>query len=83
MLNPVASHALARAAYKSGVPMWPGAVTDQVRQRGGRSQPAAPAAIRARPATGAAPVTGFWALDYLLVALLLASAVLVRADCVT
>lgn len=44
VLNPVASHALARAAYKSGVPMWPGAVTDQVRQRGGSSQPAAPAA---------------------------------------
>ena len=42
VLNPVASHALARAAYKSGVPMWPGAVTDQVRQRGGSSQPAAP-----------------------------------------
>lgn len=31
VLNPVASHALARAAYKSGVPMWPGAVTDEVR----------------------------------------------------
>ncbi|HEY1642929.1 MAG TPA: monovalent cation/H(+) antiporter subunit G [Streptosporangiaceae bacterium] len=37
VLNPVASHALARAAYKSGVPMWSGAVTDQVRQRGGDS----------------------------------------------
>jgi multicomponent Na+:H+ antiporter subunit G len=32
VVNPAASHALARAAYKTGVPMWPGAVTDQVRQ---------------------------------------------------
>ena len=31
VVNPAASHALARAAYKIGVPMWPGAVTDQVR----------------------------------------------------
>jgi multicomponent Na+:H+ antiporter subunit G len=28
VINPVASHALARAAYKTGVPMWPGAVAD-------------------------------------------------------
>jgi multicomponent Na+:H+ antiporter subunit G len=28
VVNPVASHALARAAYKIGVPMWPGAVVD-------------------------------------------------------
>lgn len=28
VLNPAASHALARAAYKAGVPMWPGAVRD-------------------------------------------------------
>jgi multicomponent Na+:H+ antiporter subunit G len=33
MLNPVASHALARAAYKAGVPMWAGAVTDEVAAR--------------------------------------------------
>lgn len=33
VVNPVSSHALARAAYKSGVPMWPGAVTDQPHQR--------------------------------------------------
>jgi multicomponent Na+:H+ antiporter subunit G len=32
VVNPAASHALARAAYKTGVPMWRGAVTDQVRQ---------------------------------------------------
>ncbi len=31
IVNPAASHALARAAYKSGVPMWPGAVTDEPR----------------------------------------------------
>lgn len=30
---PMASHALARAAYKAGVPMWRGAVVDQVRDR--------------------------------------------------
>lgn len=28
VVNPAASHALARAAYKVGVPMWPGAVRD-------------------------------------------------------
>ena len=32
VVNPAASHALARAAYKAGVPMWPGAVTDQAYQ---------------------------------------------------
>ena len=31
VVNPVASHALARAAYKTGVPMWSGSVTDQAR----------------------------------------------------
>jgi multicomponent Na+:H+ antiporter subunit G len=36
VLNPVASHALARAAYKTGVPMWPGAVADQVADRARR-----------------------------------------------
>jgi multicomponent Na+:H+ antiporter subunit G len=29
VMNPLAAHALLRAAYKSGVPMWPGAVVDQ------------------------------------------------------
>jgi multicomponent Na+:H+ antiporter subunit G len=29
LLNPVASHALARAADRSGVPMWQGAVLDE------------------------------------------------------
>ena len=33
VFNPVASHALARAAYKSGVPMWEGSVIDQPRER--------------------------------------------------
>ncbi|HEU5158232.1 MAG TPA: monovalent cation/H(+) antiporter subunit G [Streptosporangiaceae bacterium] len=28
VVNPASSHALARAAYKAGVPMWPGAVRD-------------------------------------------------------
>jgi multicomponent Na+:H+ antiporter subunit G len=30
VVNPAASHALARAAYRAGVPMWPGAVRDEV-----------------------------------------------------
>jgi multicomponent Na+:H+ antiporter subunit G len=33
VMNPLASHALARAAYKAGTPMWPGSVVDQVRAR--------------------------------------------------
>ncbi len=44
VLNPVASHAIARAAYKVGVPMWPGAVTDQVRERVARNRAAGPEA---------------------------------------
>jgi multicomponent Na+:H+ antiporter subunit G len=31
VVNPAASHALARAAYKAGVPMWRGAVRDEAR----------------------------------------------------
>lgn len=33
VVNPAASHALARAAYKAGVPMWAGAVRDEARQQ--------------------------------------------------
>jgi multicomponent Na+:H+ antiporter subunit G len=29
LVNPIASHALARAAYKTRVPMWDGAVVDE------------------------------------------------------
>jgi len=29
LLNPASSHALARAAYKVGIPMWDGAVRDE------------------------------------------------------
>ncbi len=38
VVNPTASHALARAAYRRGVPMWPGAVVDvpAERERGRR-----------------------------------------------
>lgn len=32
LVNPIASHALLRAAYKTGVPMWHGAVLDEPRQ---------------------------------------------------
>jgi multicomponent Na+:H+ antiporter subunit G len=35
VLNPISSHALARAAYRARVPMWPGAVVDQPRERRG------------------------------------------------
>lgn len=31
VINPVAAHALARAAYRTGVPMWRGSVVDQAR----------------------------------------------------
>ncbi len=33
IMNPVASHALVRAAYKTGVPMWRGSVIDEVDDR--------------------------------------------------
>lgn len=33
LVNPAASHALARAAYKVGVPQWQGAVKDDPRER--------------------------------------------------
>lgn len=33
LVNPLASHALARAGYKGRIAMWPGAVTDQVAER--------------------------------------------------
>jgi multicomponent Na+:H+ antiporter subunit G len=33
VLSPVSSHALARAAYRSGVKMWPGFVTDVARRK--------------------------------------------------
>ena len=31
VINPVAAHALTRAAYRTGVPMWSGSVVDQAR----------------------------------------------------
>ncbi len=34
IVNPMAAHALARAAYGVGVPMWSGAVVDQARPEG-------------------------------------------------
>jgi multicomponent Na+:H+ antiporter subunit G len=33
VVNPAASHALARAAYKTGVPMWRGSVVDEPAER--------------------------------------------------
>lgn len=32
IVNPAASHAVARAAYKTGVPMWHGSVVDEARE---------------------------------------------------
>lgn len=32
VLNPAASHAVARAAYRTGEPMWPGSVADEPRE---------------------------------------------------
>ncbi len=36
VVNPVAAHALARAAYRRGVEMWQGSVVDQARPDGAR-----------------------------------------------
>jgi multicomponent Na+:H+ antiporter subunit G len=49
VVNPAASHALARAAYKAGVPMWPGAVTDEPRERAGAGPAGTPAPGPAGP----------------------------------
>ena len=34
IVNPAASHAVARASYKAGVPMWSGSVMDEAQQHG-------------------------------------------------
>ena len=34
VINPLAAHALTRAAYRTDVPMWSGAVVDQARSHG-------------------------------------------------
>jgi len=39
VINPASSHALARAAYKAGVPMWPGAVRDDPKAGHGAARP--------------------------------------------
>jgi multicomponent Na+:H+ antiporter subunit G len=39
VVNPLASHSLARAAYKAGIPMWDGAVVDEVSEREHKSEP--------------------------------------------
>jgi multicomponent Na+:H+ antiporter subunit G len=55
VVNPAASHALARAAYKTGVPMWPGAVTDEVAQAAGRGVPQSPGQEPGPPSPGQEP----------------------------
>jgi multicomponent Na+:H+ antiporter subunit G len=40
VVNPVASHALGRAAYKTRIPMWRGAVRDEVAERSEAARPA-------------------------------------------
>ncbi len=54
IVNPAASHALARAAYKVGVPMWAGAVADEPREQGdgGRAGAGRRAAIGRRRLSG-------------------------------
>jgi multicomponent Na+:H+ antiporter subunit G len=52
VVNPAASHALARAAYKAGVPMWPGAVMDQARDQAVRDQAVRDQAARRLGAAG-------------------------------
>jgi multicomponent Na+:H+ antiporter subunit G len=55
VVNPAASHALARAAYKTGVPMWRGAVRDEVRPLeapGGRASSAPNPGHARSPADG-------------------------------
>jgi multicomponent Na+:H+ antiporter subunit G len=47
VINPAASHALARAAYHAGVPMWHGAVRDEAAELAGAAD-AAKAAKAAR-----------------------------------
>jgi multicomponent Na+:H+ antiporter subunit G len=37
VMNPLSGHALARAAYRVGIPMWRGAVLDQVREETGET----------------------------------------------
>jgi multicomponent Na+:H+ antiporter subunit G len=51
VVNPASSHALARAAYKVGVPMWPGAVRDDPRTRQ-KAAADANAGQRGRPENG-------------------------------
>jgi multicomponent Na+:H+ antiporter subunit G len=59
VVNPVASHALARAAYKTGIPMWPGAVADQVKDasavKPGGPGPAAGPGTQGGPGTPGGP----------------------------
>jgi multicomponent Na+:H+ antiporter subunit G len=55
VVNPAASHALARAAYKTGVPMWRGAVRDDVRPReapGGQASSVPKPGVARSPADG-------------------------------
>ena len=58
VLNPVASHALARAAYKAGVPMWAGAVTDEVAEQVAAKQVAARQVAPGQAAPGQADPGG-------------------------
>jgi len=49
VVNPASSHALARAAYKAGVPMWPGAVRDDLKAGRGATRPSDPQDATRRP----------------------------------
>jgi len=44
LTSPVAAHAVARGAYRSGVRLWPGSVVDRYAEKAGPSVPGDPAA---------------------------------------
>jgi multicomponent Na+:H+ antiporter subunit G len=52
IVNPAASHALARAAYKVGVPMWAGAVADEPHEQGADAAGPEAGESSGRPAAG-------------------------------
>ena len=53
LTSPVAAHAIARGAYKSGAKLWVGSVVDRY---GEEMHPAGPPAERAEPAASGEPV---------------------------
>ncbi len=48
---PIAAHMIARAAYRTGVPLWHGMVTDELAESGQSHQDAAPGTASRHPET--------------------------------